>query len=263
MCKFHLFPRFARLSVLLLPGVAAAYQPLITDDTGTQGVAGHQLEFSLDGARARQAGNDERVRGANLVYTYGVTESLDLFAGVSYVDVRRDARASAAHGFGSPMIGAKWRLYENEVTGTSLALKPELRLPVSTQDEAKGLGVGKLSAQVTAIVTQQLSFGALHVNAVAGRERSRDSATMPETSYRRLSVAPAWHLNDSWKLVADFGQEWLRAGDTTRISRYVEAGVVYAVATNVELALGLIGTRDNDRPARRTRAATLGLTLHL
>ena len=248
--------------MLLLPGVAAAYQPLITDDTGTQGVAGHQLEFALDATRVKQAGNDERARGASLTYTYGVTESLDFFAGVPYSDVRRDAPASGAHGFGSATLGAKWRFYDNEASGTSIALKPELRLPVSARDEAQGLGVGKLSAQLTAIVTQNLPFGALHFNAVAGRDRSRDPANTPETSYRRLSIAPAWHVNDAWKLVADVGQEWSRASDTTRISRYVEVGAVYAASKSVELALGLIAYRDNDEPVRRARTATLGLTWH-
>ncbi|MFP5477241.1 MAG: hypothetical protein ACLGJD_26675, partial [Gammaproteobacteria bacterium] len=59
---------------LLLPGLAAqAMQPLITDDTGTQGAGVQQIEMAA--ARARRSTGPARQAGDSLsaTYTYGVT----------------------------------------------------------------------------------------------------------------------------------------------------------------------------------------------
>jgi len=51
----------ARVAQITLAGFsvpASAFQPLITDDTGTQGSGGNQLELSLNEDRAEAAGNN-------------------------------------------------------------------------------------------------------------------------------------------------------------------------------------------------------------
>ena len=46
----------------------------------------------------------------------------------------------AQSGGGNPSFGAKWRFYENEASGSSLAVKPEVVFPVSAGRENSGLG---------------------------------------------------------------------------------------------------------------------------
>ncbi|HRE18442.1 MAG TPA: hypothetical protein PLW86_15460, partial [Rhodocyclaceae bacterium] len=62
----------------------------------------------------------------------------------------------------NPVMGIKWRFYDNQESGTSLAIKPELHLPISADREAKGLGSGRTSWLLTAALTQTVSFGAVH-----------------------------------------------------------------------------------------------------
>jgi len=40
-------PDLALATLFLLPTVASAFQPLVTDDTGTQGAGGNQVEAAL------------------------------------------------------------------------------------------------------------------------------------------------------------------------------------------------------------------------
>ena len=57
---------------LVLAGLslsASAFQPLITDDTGTQGADGNQIEFSFNEDRSRMDGNTDRTRAFPVAYT--------------------------------------------------------------------------------------------------------------------------------------------------------------------------------------------------
>ena len=243
-----------------IAGSVQAFQPLITDDTGTQGDGGHQLELSLTRDRAKTAEESERTRTMAGTYTYGLNETIDLFAGMSHA--RIDARSSdhRTSGFGNPVVGVKWRFFEEETTGSSLALKPEIVLPVSASRERDGLGSGKTSGNLTLIFTQEVSFGAVHVNAGLGRERFRDSDASPTTNYRRFSVAPVWDVSEQWKLALDLGLESARAdGDTTR-TRFVELGAIYAANKNLDFAFGAVRSIDNASPKTTTHSLTAGVT---
>ena len=66
------------VATLLATTGAQSFQPLVTDDTGTQGAGGNQLE--LAGTRAK---NDvATARDAAFVYTRGLTDGLDVFVEV-------------------------------------------------------------------------------------------------------------------------------------------------------------------------------------
>jgi len=168
----HFSPRAILLCLVAhaLPGLA--YQPLLTDDTGTQGAVGNQLEFSFSEDRAQTAGEIVRVQSLPFVYTRGLSETIDVYAGIGYGRIRSNTAGVVGSGYGNPAIGAKWRFYENEESKTSFALKPEVVFPVSSAREADGLGTGKSSGNLTFILTQKVPSGALHLNAGVGRERA-------------------------------------------------------------------------------------------
>ncbi|WP_153110237.1 transporter [Propionivibrio limicola] len=243
-----------------LSAPAAALQPLITDDTGTQGTGGNQVEFSYNQDRSRVYGETERVHAVPVVYTYGVTDSLDLGIGVEYTRINSSVSGGDANGFANTVFGAKWRFFESEASGTSLAIKPEIAIPVSSSREAEGLGSGETSGALTFILSQDVPFGAIHFNAGVGRDRFRNTEDNPNTTTKRLSVAPVWDVSEQWKLALDLGVESAKADNETVRTKFVEIGAIYSPSKDVDLALGFIHARDDESPKTKTDSATLGVT---
>ena len=257
--KIMVFKGAAAL-LAVFSGQAAALQPLVTDDTGTQGRGGNQMEVSYSRDRTRVAGETERMQSVPLVYTYGLTDTIDIFASVAYSRIRNDIPGGDTSGMGNTVIGAKWRFYENEETGTSLAIKPELAVPVSARREIDGLGTGKASGNLTFILSQEMPFGAVHFNAGLGRDRYRHSDENPRTDSRRFSVAPVWDVSEQWKLALDLGIEHARADGHTVRSRFGEIGAIYSAGKDLDLAIGYIRTTDDESPKSKTNSVTAGLT---
>jgi hypothetical protein len=257
--KYHSAPKIL-LPFLGLALPALAFQPLITDDTGTQGQGGNQLEISFSQDRANKAGETVRTQSWPVVYTRGLSETLDVFAGFSYARIRSGATGSEAGGGGNPSFGAKWRFYENEESKTSFALKPEIMYPVSAGRESAGLGRGKTSANLSLIVTQELAFGAIHLNLGAGRNRYRDILNNPDSTTTRASIAPVWDVAEQWKLALDLGTESARAGGIRTRTNFSELGAIYSPGKDLDFALGIVRSSGNDDPRTTTHSASAGLT---
>lgn len=241
-----------------LSGSASALQPLITDDTGTQGAGGNQLEVSYSRDRTRVDSDTERVHTVPVVYTYGLTDSVDIYASLAWSRVR--VTGDDASGLGNTVLGAKWRFFENETSGTSLAIKPELAIPVSSSRERDGLGTGKTSGSLTLILSQDLPFGSIHFNAGVGRDRFRDSDENPRTDYKRFSLAPVWDVSEHWKLALDVGTESARADGHAVRTKFAEIGAIYSPDKDVDLALGFIRATDDESPKSTTHTLTGGVT---
>ncbi len=259
--KTNPLSRFAVLLAVALAGVsgtASALQPLITDDTGTQGAGGNQLEVSYSRDRARVDGDTERVHSVPVVYTYGLTDSVDVYASIAWSRIR--VTGDDASGLGNTVVGAKWRFFENEDSGTSLAIKPEVAIPVSSSRERDGLGTGKTSGALTLIFSQDVPFGAIHFNAGVGRDRFRHSDENPRTDYTRFSLAPVWDVSEQWKLALDVGTESARADGHTVRSKFAEVGAIYSPNKDLDLALGFIRTADNESPKSTTHTLPGGVT---
>lgn len=246
---------FVRLSCLMFSSLAClsfqahAFHPLVTDDTGTQGTGGNQLEVGMDHVDE----NPGHARALGFTYTRGVTDALDGFVGAAY-------QTSSPKGWGNVGLGLKWRFFEDEASKFSLALKPEILLPVSGADEAAGLGNGELSYGLTLIGSLETGFGELHFNLEAARSNFDDPAITDRKDFWRASVAPAWAVAEGWKLALDLGL--MTNPDITQDATmgYVELGVVYTPSEQVDLSFGVI--RDlMDGPASTT-TATAQVTWH-
>ncbi|MFZ2652043.1 MAG: transporter [Burkholderiaceae bacterium] len=246
------------LAIVVFAGPAFAFQPLLTDDTGTQGEAGNQLEFSIDSERTRQGSLSTRTRTVPITFTRGLSDTLDAFAGIGHVQIRSSTPGIDASGGGNPVLGLKWRFFEG-AAATSLALKPEVLLPVSQASERQGLGNGRASWALTLVATQELGVMALHANLGIGRGRFRDPAT-PASSLRVASIAPVWNVAPNWALALDLGTTSDKAGAVTTRSRFAELGATYAHSENLDFALGLIRTTHSAAARASTRSATAGLT---
>lgn len=239
---------------------ALAFQPLITDDTGTQGTGGNQLEFSFNEDREKAAGDTVRVQELPVVYTRGLTDTIDVFAGMGYARIRTSVTGLDSSGYGNPAIGAKWRFYENEEQGTSFAIKPEIIFPVSARREEAGLGTGRISGNLTLILTQQVPFGAVHANLGIGRDRFSDTLNNSKSTTFRASMAPVWDVIEQWKLALDLGTESTRDSGRTLRSNFVELGAIYSPDKDLDFALGILRRSDNDSPHMTTHSVRAGIT---
>lgn len=253
----------AQLALLTLAGFslpAAAFHPLITDDTGTQGSGGNQLEFLFNEDRANAAGNIERLHTLPVVYTRGLTETLDVFAGLSYARIRSGTSGGDASGGGNPSFGTKWRFYQSERNKTSFALKPEVLFPISAGREGAGLGEGKTSGNLALILTQVVPFGAIHINAGVARNRYRDTLNHPDRTTTRASIAPVWDVTGQWKLAVDLATQSAHAGGAKVRSNFAELGGIYSPNRDLDFALGILHVPDNDGPRTSRHTATAGIT---
>lgn len=245
---------------VLLPATAMAFQPLVTDDTGTQGTGGNQIEAAYNRTVEKAPGTRDVAHEVPLVFTRGITDTLDLYAGLGYQRLVPTVPAATEHGWSNPGVGAKWRFYEHEASKLSFAVRPELRFPVSKNREARGLGAARVFYSVGLLLTKKTGFGAVHANAVAERVNYADDAlnAAERRTLYRVSAAAVWDVAERWKLALD-------AGLTTNPDRaarsrmgYVEIGAIYSPSKDLDLAFGIVrGIMDADA---RTTNATGGLT---
>lgn len=245
----HFAPVVILASALAWPFQALAFHPLVTDDTGTQGDGGNQLEVGYDWARS----DGETARALGVTYTRGLSDNLDAFIGAPY-------QTSDPRGWGNVGIGLKWRFHENDASKLSLALKPEVLLPVSRADEADGLGNGKTSFGLTFIASMETGFGELHFNLEAARSNFADDAITDRKTFWRASVAPVWAVAEGWKLALDLGVQTNADRSQDATMGYVELGVVYCPSDRFDLSFGII--HDVMDGSADSTTATAQMTLH-
>ena len=244
----------AALASMFAASGTLAFQPLVTDDTGTQGAGGNQLEAALTRTTVDVPTGTAKAGDVAVVYTRGLTDALDVFLELGRQ--RIDDTVTTESGPTNPTVGAKWRFYENE-RKTSLALKPQLHAAVSAENEAKGMGTGKASYDLALILTQEMPWGAVHANLSAGRERYRDPTD--DTSTRAFSVAPVWNLDAHWKLAVDLGVSRSTNQGTSEQSRFGELGAIYSPNADLDVALGFIREKNRDS-GDVAKTATAGVT---
>jgi hypothetical protein len=245
---------------MALPAAAFAFQPLVTDDTGTQGAGGNQIEAGYNQTRERSLGAETLTHEIPLVYTRGITDALDIYVGGTRMRIVPDAPGTTESGWSNPVIGAKWRFYDNEASKLSFALKPELSAGVSGGREARGLGTGKTSYGLGLLMTQETGFGQFLANLQVDRANYSDPALNAgerRTQYR-LSVAPVWDVAEGWKLAFDTGAMTNPDRAAKDWMAYMELGAIYSPGKDLDFALGLIrNTRDGEP---RSTQVTTGLT---
>lgn len=247
--------RIALATALLLATCCTptwAFQPLITDDTGTQGKGENQLEISFSDDRVEQSGVASSVRMLPLTYTRGLSDTLDISLGVNHTHLNSDIPSTELiSGNGNSSVGLKWRFFENEASKTSLALKGELGLPINREQERIGLGSGRGYYIVTAILMQETSFGAVLFNLASAQVRYSDTLANPDISLLRASLAPVWQVKDQWKLAFDMGITREATVEKQTSIRFMEIGVVYSPSKDLDIALGFIGRSGVERATSR------------
>lgn len=253
--------RFAVVATLLLGShFSHAYLPLVTDDTGTEGAGGNQVELGFQRIKSELDGNSDVTQAFPLEYTRGLHDNIDVFGGIGFQRFNSVLAGSKEQGWANPVVGFKWRLYENEAAKLFFAIKPEISLPLARKHEEQGLGSGAFSYAMNFILTKETGFGELHANIFAQHVNFdlAENLAVNRRNQLRLSVAPIWNLNDQWKLALDAGL--VTNPDVSQKARmgYVQVGGSYAPQEELELGLGALRFL-SDGPTRADEL-TLGLT---
>jgi hypothetical protein len=239
----------------LVSGLAFAYQPLITDDTGTQGSGGNQLELSWQHGRDHAKGATPAITtltdSVSLVYTRGLTDSLDGYVGATW---QRIEDGSTHSGQGNPVVGMKWRFYET--SSWSLGIKPEVQLPVSRAAERNGMGRGKIGFSTTLILTHGTGFGDLHANIAYARVNGDASAGLRKNQWR-VSLAPAWKVSEHWQLALDLGAQTHPDSGAHYGMGYVLLGAIYSPREDLDFSCGYQQLILNDKDSQ---IGALGVT---
>lgn len=244
------------MAIVLAAGAgmrADAAHPLLTEDTGTQGLGNAQLELMIDRTRDRLAGIAVREQLTTAVLSYGIREHIDLQFGLPHV--RQHAHDAlgrhAEEGVLDASVDVKWRFFERG--DFSLGLKSGLTLP--TGDKNRGHGAGRVNWGALLALSHEQGRLAFHSH--YGYRRN-DNALGQRTSLRHLSGALTYMATARLKLVADLSADTDpdRARDGSL--RYRILGLIYSPTPALDLDAGL--KRGHGRAAA-DRALLFGATL--
>jgi hypothetical protein len=244
--------------------------PLITDDTGTQGKGGFQLEIGyqhdhidfrwidknpqsiLTGTLEGQSNfgrvlNRDDINMATLALTYGIIDNLDVVVGIPFLNIKsKESRlffagplqfltmksTSTFSGLSDITTEFKWKFYEYKAI--SLAIKPGIVFP--SGDEYETLGNGRMGGYCYLISTVDLTPVVMHVN--LGYIRNENDHSERENIWHASLAFEFWIVKDILRLVADGVLErnrfkWSNINDVT-----VVGGIVVSPTENVDLDLG-------------------------
>ncbi len=136
-------------------------------------------------------------------------------------------------------VELKWRFFESEENGMSLALKPGLSIP--TGNEQKGLGNGALTGGVTLIATHEGRLGVLHCN--LGYLRNDYGIEENNMSARndiwQASLAAELNLTGSLRSVLNIGVETNEDKTSDIHPVFLIGGLICCIDENLDLDLGL------------------------
>lgn len=186
--------------------------PMISDDTDTPGPGNLELNVVFNGAWS----HDQRSFEAPLLdLNYGIGERLQLKYEVPYViehSTESDTSGSrvdvTGHGIGDSTTGVKYRFYDDEARGTSLAVYPQVRF--RTPGTRRALSEGGTSFILPLLLTEE--FATASVTADLGVERS----SADERSDYFASVGVGTRVTDRLAIMAEIAGESLRDSDARR-----------------------------------------------
>ncbi|MCF8383029.1 MAG: transporter [Chlorobium sp.] len=232
-------------SLLSATPVFAAH-PLITDDSGTQGKGKVQIELNSEFAWNRTDDNGVKMKEDTgetaLALSFGIAENIDLVVGIPFAwyTIRENGlRIADDNGIGDMSLEIKFRVYENEESGLSLAVKPGISIP--TGDEQQGFGSGEFSPGITLIATHEGDFGALHANVGYSRNnyKNDDDDAVSSDDIWHASIAAELNMTDRLRTVANIGVETGEEITSDTHPVFLVGGLIYSVSENLDLDIGL------------------------
>jgi hypothetical protein len=233
---------FALLALLLLSRSAHGAHPLLTEDTGTQGKGGWQLEVNGERQRDPQPDGTPVLRAiqSGTTLSYGVTDTVDFKVDLPYV--RHQGALDVAAGF-------KWRFYEEG----PLSFGTLFGILLPTGDEQKGLGTGRYNAGASGIASWQGERWEFHSHLGL---RTNSNVIGQRDWLGHFSAATLYRVWQPFRLLLDVAWDSNPQADEGALGNTV-VGFIWNVTKDFDLDAGY---RRGNNPAIRD-AWLLGLTL--
>ncbi|MEO6138871.1 MAG: transporter [Luteimonas sp.] len=191
--------------------MTAGSPPLQTEDTETPGAG--NLEVNLV-AQGESGGGEHRYALPLLDVNYGVGDTLQFSYSIPYAFVRQagtDASGAeeftSAHGIGDSSLGLKYRFYDNNETGISWAIEPQVEF--RTPGAKRAVSEGSTAFVFPVVVTREYANASLTANAgiaaSAGQQRYFGS------------FALGMRISDKVALLGEIAGNNLNASDEKRV----------------------------------------------
>lgn len=231
----------ALLCGLLFAATAVhAGHPLVTDDAGTVGKGGVQIEINGELAFDRERADDGTTEKgeateAALAVTYGLTESLDIVVTAPYRWLsthQDDALTARENGLADMSLDLKWRFLERD--GWGMAIKPGITLPTGNAD--RGLGSGRTTYRLFLVTTREIAPWALHLN--LGYIRNENNGG-DRTDLWHASLAGEVELVKELKAVVNVGAETNPTAGSGTHPAFALGGLVYGLSEKISLDAGV------------------------
>lgn len=215
------------LLLALMTGSACSHaaHPLITDDTGTQGSGGNQIEVNADWDQE----GDTKTQTGSLTYTRGAADTVDVFMGVPHTRSRPE-------GVNDVSLGLKWRFYDSG--DLSLGIKPEYLL--ATGDAQQGLGNGKDSYSVTLMLQYQMGdfTGLVNLGGVHNNYSDPEAQEANRQWVEKRSLALLYAANKRLTLAVDTGQARHPSKAQAQDPQYLLLGAIYLASAGIYVDAG-------------------------
>ena len=219
-----------------------ASHPLITEDTETQGTGRFELEINSEFSDDEEGAFDETEGEVAVGLSYGLAENIDIVLELPYgwYTVKEHGLTVAdADGVGDLSLEIKWRFFEYEDRGLSIALKPAITFP--TGDDEKGLGNGEVSGGGKLIVSKEGMLGKLHLN--LGYMRNAYGLEEDDILLRN----DIWHASFAGEInvtanivgVGDIGVETNPEKGSDKHPAFILGGLIYSVTDDFDLDAGV------------------------
>jgi hypothetical protein len=201
--------------------------PMQSEDSDTPGDGNWEINLALGADWGRDG---HRIEFPVADINYGQGERWQFTLEMPYVSLR-DAGdgslgATSARGVGDATLGAKYRFYDNEGRGLSMALYPQLRLHTPGANDAVSEGRGFILPLI--LVSE---FERFSVTANVGIEAAHgDRRTF-------ASLGAGRRLDDDWALLAEVAGTDLNAADERRVA--LDVGVRRKVSDTQSLSMAI------------------------
>jgi len=224
-----------------------AAHPMLTEDTGTQGIGNFELELGYsqahdDGARIGELGPQ---------LSYGALDNLDLIVRPTWLHVRSAPTNMTSQGFGDTGLDFKWRFPGQGAL--TFGVRAGVALP--TGDADKELGKGKASPHAILIATWLADPWMFSANL----DYVYDPLIGDRRNLSGASAVAAYSANDVWRFTAEVGTAM--NPDPSRASWLTVArfGVIATVLKGLDVDAGYQVRLTRAAPAEIVLA---GVTLH-
>ncbi|MBU3615733.1 hypothetical protein [Polynucleobacter sp. JS-Polo-80-F4] len=245
------------LSLLLVPTLVFAFEPLNTDDAGTVKAGGNQIEqyfFSIN----RQGGSQQAdiitpgeeytgrtdAKAFPFTYTRGLSNQVEASISATYFNEPSGNYSK----FANYVLASKWRFYEDEDLGYALAIKPTVVLPAGKQQQVAGLGLAAFNYGVNFIASKYWQDIELHLNAVYMRSPYNTNYSvgtttdLNRTNIFLISVAPVWSISKNFKIALDIGAATNPPSSEQYLSHYALIAGIYSLTDSIDLGVSYMRT---------------------